>query len=222
MLNRRPWFLLLAALAAAAGCDISTNDTDTSKVNGSVHILAGTALGAAETVNGGIEIDPNAAVTVAKTVNGGIRLGAHATAESLNNVNGSITLDDGARVARGAESVNGSMILHDGAEVMGSLENVNGHIELTAAHVAGGIKTSDGNIVITGNSHVEHGILVQEHHELIHFGNDIPRIVIGPGATIEGELHFGRQVKLYVSDRAVIGPVVGATPIPFSGDAPPG
>ena len=222
MLNRCLWFALLAALAAVAGCDISTSDTDTSKVNGSVHILAGTALGVAETVNGGIEIDPTAAVTVAKTVNGGIRLGAHATAESLSNVNGSITLDDGARVAGGAESVNGSMILHSGAEVVGSLENVNGRIELTAAHVAGGIKTADGNIVITGNSHVEHGILVQQHHELIHFGDDNPRIVIGPGATIEGELHFERQVKLYVSDRAVIGPVVGATPIPFSGDAPPG
>ena len=222
MSNRRLWFAPLAALVALAGCDISTNDSDTSKVNGSVHILVGTALGTAETVNGGIEIDPNAAVTVAKTVNGGIRLGAHATAESLNNVNGSITLDDGARVSRGAESVNGSMILHSGAEVMGSLENVNGRIELTAAHVAGGIKTSDGNIAISGNSHVEHGILVQQHHELIHCGDDIPRIVIGPGATIEGELHFERPVKLYVSDRAVIGPVAGATAIPFSGDAPPG
>jgi cytoskeletal protein CcmA (bactofilin family) len=222
MLNQRLWFALLASLAAVAGCDISTNGTDSNKVNGSVHILAGTVPGVAETVNGSIEIDPNAAVTAAKTVNGGIRLGAHATAESLDNVNGNITLDDGARVAGRAESVNGAMTLRSGAEVMGSLENVNGRIELTAAHVAGGIKTADGNIVINGNSHVEHGILVQQHHELIHFGDDTPRIVIGPGSTVEGELHFERQVKLYVSDRAVVGAVVGATPIPFSGDAPTG
>jgi hypothetical protein len=49
----------------------------------------------------------------------------------------------------------------------------------------------------------------------------VPRIVIGPGATIEGELRFERVVQLYVSDRATIGPVVGATAIRFSGDAPP-
>jgi len=34
-------------------------------------------------------------------------------------------------------------------------------------------------------------------------------------------MHFHREVKLYVSDRATIGAVSGATPIPFSGDEPP-
>jgi len=50
---------------------------------------------------------------------------------------------------------------------------------------------------------------------------DSPRIVIGPGATVQGDLRFERTVRLFVSDKATIGPVTGATPIPFSGDIPP-
>ncbi len=38
---------------------------------------------------------------------------------------------------------------------------------------------------------------------------------------IQGELRFEREVKLYVSDKAIIGPVTGATPISFSGDTAP-
>ena len=36
-----------------------------------------------------------------------------------------------------------------------------------------------------------------------------------------GELRFERPVKLFVSDKATIGTVTGATPIPFSGESPP-
>jgi hypothetical protein len=212
---------LLAVVAAVAGC--GENGDESNKVNGSVHIVAGKAAGVAETVNGGIKIDPNAVVTTAKTVNGGIDLGAHATADSLTTVNGGITLHDGARVAQGVESVNGSLILHSGADVAGTLQNINGKIELSDAHAGGGIKTVNGSISITGNSRVERGILVQQpSSDWFHFGNRVPRIVIGPGAAVLGELHFEREVKLYVSDRASIGPVVGATAIPFSGDVPSG
>jgi len=49
----------------------------------------------------------------------------------------------------------------------------------------------------------------------------VPRIVIGPGATVQGDLRFERTVQLYVSDKATIGTVTGATAIAFSGDAPP-
>jgi hypothetical protein len=215
-------FALLATLAVLSGCDESTNGDASSKVNGSVHIMAGKAAGIADTVNGSIEIDANAAVTAAKTVNGGIRLGANASADSLTTVNGSITLDAGAKVAGPVETVNGGVILRDGADIAGPLENVNGKISLTASHVAGGIKTVNGSIDITGNSRVEHGLLVQKpSSEFFHFGNDVPRIVIGPGSTVDGDLRFERQVQLYVSDRATIGPVIGATAISFSGDAPP-
>jgi hypothetical protein len=214
-------FALIGVLVVISGC--SGDDSNASqKVNGTVHVAAGTAAAAAETVNGNIEIADDGAVTVANTVNGSVRLGAHATANALNTVNGNITVGAGAHVVQGAESVNGGVTLRDGAEVLGAVGNVNGKIELTAAHVAGGIKTVNGSISIFGASHVEGGILVHKSTgELIHFGNDVPRIEIGPGAVVQGDLRFERAVKLYVSDRATIGPVTGATPIPFTGNTPP-
>jgi hypothetical protein len=99
---------------------------------------------------------------------------------------------------------------------------VNGKIILAGAHVGGGIKTVNGSMSITGPSHVEGGILVKKSSgELFQVVRDVPRIVIGPGATVLGELRFEREVKLFVSDKASIGTVTGATPIPFSGETPP-
>jgi cytoskeletal protein CcmA (bactofilin family) len=218
--------VLAAAIAAAFGslcaCGGPGGD-ESSRVNGSVHIRAGKAANVAETVNGAVDIDPNATVTGAKTVNGGIHLGAGAAATSLNTVNGGITLDAGSHVAGAVETVNGSLTLHSGATIGGSLENVNGKIELDAAQVAGGIKTIYGSIDIEGPSRVEHGIWVEKPSGFsIHLGSEVPRIVIGSGATIEGELRFDHPVHLYVSDRATIGQVVGATATAFSGDSPLG
>jgi cytoskeletal protein CcmA (bactofilin family) len=213
--------LLTAAILAFCGCDGSSNSSD--RVNGEVHVPAGRGAGAAETVNGSIHIDPDAAVTTAKTVNGGVTLGSHATADSLATVNGNITIDGGSRVSGGVDSVNGDIAVGNGALVSGSLENVNGVIRLSAAHVDGGIATVNGDIDIRGDSRVERGIHVRkpESSGLIRFGNDVPRIIIGPGATVVGELRFEREVKLYLSDRATVGNVIGATAIPFTGDDPP-
>jgi DUF4097 and DUF4098 domain-containing protein YvlB len=211
----------LAIVLAAAGCDISIDgDSDSAtKVNGSVHIPAGKPAGEARTVNGSIHIDDNAAVTTASTVNGSIHLGAHATAESLKTVNGSVTLDTGAHVTESAGSVNGDLTLADDAEVSGHLGNVNGKIGLTAARVAGGIKTVSGNISILGDSRVEGGITVDKPSGIMFNSHD-PVVIIGPGATVKGDLRFERKVKLYVSDKAVIGNVIGATPVPFTGNTP--
>jgi hypothetical protein len=220
--RRVPTFALICAAVILGGCEHSDSADGSQKVNGSVHIAAGKAPAPADTVNGAIDIDDNATVTGANTVNGSVRLGAHSTAELVNTVNGAITLGAGARVQKAAETVNGTLTLQDGAEVLGPLANVNGKIELSGAHVGGGIKTVNGSMNILGNSHVEGGILVgKTGFSLIHFGNEVPRIVIGPGATVQGNLRFERPVQLYVSDRATIGPVTGATPIPFSGDTPP-
>jgi len=212
---------VIVVLAMMSGCGYS-DDNASQKINGSIHVLAGKPGDAVATVNGEIKVDDNAAVTTAATVNGAVHLGAHATAVSLKTVNGSITLDAGAHVAADTTSVNGALALRDGSEVSGRLSNVNGEIELDTAHVAGGIKTVNGSISINGNSRVEGGILVEKpSNGFFHAGNDTPRIVIGPGAVVQGELRFEREVKLYVSDKASIGPVSGATPIQYSGDKPP-
>jgi DUF4097 and DUF4098 domain-containing protein YvlB len=201
----------------------ASGESGTHTVNGSIHVPAGQPSGDIDTVNGSIHVDDNAAITVASTVNGSIGIGAHATARSLNTVNGGITVEDGAHVSSGMAAVNGTLTLKSGADVGGALSNVNGDIVLQAAHVAGGIKTVSGDINVGSNSHVEGGILVQRQTgSWFHFGNNKPKIVIGPGAVVQGNLRFEREVSLYVSDTANIGPVSGATPIKFSGPNPPG
>jgi hypothetical protein len=211
--------LVMLALSACGG---SSDGDESNKINGSIHVPAGRPPAAVATVNGSIHIDDNAAVTSATTVNGSVHLGDHTTATSLSSVNGSIVLGTGAHVSGSASSVNGELTLGDGAEVSGPLSNVNGKISLTAAHVGGGIKTVNGSMNITGASRVEGGILVEKPSgELLQIVRDVPRIVIGPGTTVQGELRFERTVRLFVSDKATIGTVTGATPIPFSGETPP-
>jgi hypothetical protein len=211
----------LAVLAALSGCGESNDGDESTKVNGSIHVPAGKQLGAVATVNGSIHVDDNATITTARTVNGSVHLGDHASATSLESVNGSIALGAGAHVSGSASSVNGELTLGDGAELSGSLSNVNGKITLTAAHVGGGIQTVNGSMNINGASIVKGGILVQKSSsellQLVH----VPRIVIGPGATVLGDLRFERTVQLFVSDKATIGTVTGATPISFTGDTPP-
>lgn len=222
-MNTANAYRILAAVAVIfvlSGCDISVDGDGSTKVNGSVHVEAGKAAEEAHTVNGSIHVDDNAAVTSAGTVNGSVRLGAHATATSAKTVNGAISLGEGAHVSGSASSVNGDLTLASGAEVSGSLTNVNGKINLNSAHVAGGIKTVSGDIHILGASHVEGGILVEKPNSIL-FNSEDPVIVIGPGAVVQGDLRFERKVKLYVSDKATIGTVTGATPIAFSGDNPP-
>ena len=102
------------------------------------------------------------------------------------------------------------------------MEKVNGDIELQSAHVAGGIRTVNANISVLGSSRVEGGSLVKHNSgDLGNSGSHVPRIVIGPGATVSGEMRFERPVKLLVSERATIGPVVGATVERYSGDEAP-
>jgi DUF4097 and DUF4098 domain-containing protein YvlB len=210
----------VAVIFALSGCDISVDGDGSTKVNGSVHIPAGKAADDARTVNGSIHVDDNATVTSATTVNGSVRLGAHATATSAKTVNGAISLGQDAHVSGSVGTVNGDLTLANGADVSGALANVNGKIALNSAHVADGIRTVNGDVSITGTSHVEGGLLVEKPNGIL-FNSEAPVIVIGPGAVVQGDLRFERKVKLYVSDKATIGTVTGATPMSFSGDNPP-
>jgi len=218
---------LVAAAATVAGCgegvngDVTATEAGAHTVNGSIHVPAGLHSGPLHTVNGSIHIDDNATVATATTVNGSIGLGAHATADSLKTVNGGVTLADGARVTEAVTTVNGAIKLSSGADVGGHVRNVNGSIVLTDAHVRGGLRTVAGNIDVVSGSRVEGGILVEKSSGWFNMNPRKPRIVIGPGAVVQGELRFERDVQLYVSDTATVGPITGATPIRFSGDNPP-
>jgi DUF4097 and DUF4098 domain-containing protein YvlB len=212
--------LLTILLAGCDNGDVVVGHGESSTINGSVHVPAGEHAGAIGTVNGSVDVAERAAVGSVHAVNGGIDIAAHASAESVSAVNGGVTLGEAAHVTGAVTTVNGGISLDSGAEVGGAVNNVNGSITLSSAHVAGGLRTVSGDIDITGGSHVEGGILVQKGG---WFATEVrrPRIVIGPGAVVRGELHFERAVQLYVSDKASVGPISGATPIPFSGDKPP-
>jgi hypothetical protein len=215
----------VALAAGAAGCDVGGGDVTAgangaSTVNGSVHVPAGLHSGKVDTVNGSIRIDENATVASASTVNGSISLGAHATADSLDTVNGSIRLDSGAHVLRAVSTVNGGLTLASAAEVGGQLRNVNGSIALRDAHVAQGLRTVNGNIDVRG-SHIEGGIVVERSSGWFTWSFGLPRVVIGPGSVVQGDMRFERRVHLFVSDQATVGAVIGATAQRFAGDSAP-
>ncbi|HET7359787.1 MAG TPA: hypothetical protein VFJ04_06535 [Rhodanobacteraceae bacterium] len=220
MTRMLPAMFLGTLLAVAVAMPAAASDTD--KVNGDIHVASGQTVGDVSTVNGDIRIDSGATVDEAETVNGAIALADKASARSLETVNGSVSLGSGARVARTVEAVNGGITLERGADVAGKASNVNGSIRLDGAHVGGGLETVAGDIEVGANSRVEGGILVDKpNNGWFHFGTSrTPRIVIGPGAVVQGTLEFRRDVDLYVSDRATIGAVKGATVHKFSGDQP--
>ncbi len=227
---RKYSLMILGALfAVSAGCDSAVNGDVTatreggSTVNGSVRVPAGQTTGALNSVNGSIAIGEGATAGAAHAVNGAIEVGAHATVESVGTVNGSITLGDSSRVKGDAKTVNGEIELKNSAEVSGAVQSVAGSISLTDARVGDGLHTVAGSIDVMGASHVVGGILVEKNGGALFnsTSSSKPRVVIGPGAVVEGTLRFEREVRLYVSDKATVGPVEGATPTLFSGDKPP-
>jgi len=216
----RPALTLMLALAFAVPA--LADDGDVDKVNGSIQVADGTSAGKLSTVNGGIHVGMHSHARSAETVNGGIDVGDGATLDSLETVNGGLHLGSGVKIAKGVTAVNGSITAGNAADISGKVENVNGGIKLDAAHVGGGIQTVNGDITVGANSHVEGGIFIDENHSLFSWGTSRkPRVVIGPHAVVQGKLTFKRDVELYVSDSATIGPVEGATPQKFSGDQPP-
>jgi DUF4097 and DUF4098 domain-containing protein YvlB len=214
------YVFVLAPVFASVGCIPHEGGE---RINGAVSVAAGQPAANASTVNGAVHIAADAVVKEASTVNGSITLGDRAMADSASTVNGSIQVGAGARVGGDVSTVNGAITLQKGVDVKGGLENVNGQITLDAARVGGGIETVQGDVTVGADSRVDGGITVEKSTGIsLSFSDKVPVIVVGPGASVRGPLRFEREVKLYVSDRATIGAVTGATPIPFAGDKPPG
>jgi DUF4097 and DUF4098 domain-containing protein YvlB len=196
--------------------------SDYRKVNGSVTVEAGQTVPSASTVNGSIRIGERAKVGEVDTVNGSIRLGVGATAGSLDTVNGSVDIDADARVEGDVETVNGKVLVNSGAVVAGNLENVNGTIEIGKAQIKGRIETITADLTLGADARVDGGILYRKPRMNWNAKQRVPRVVIGPGAAVGGSLIFEREVVLYVSETAKIGPVTGAKPLRFTGATPPG
>lgn len=213
--------LLLAGLALLCASSAYAHQ-DIDKLNGSIHIASGEQAGNLSTVNGSINLADGASAASIRTVNGAIRADDKISAESMRTVNGSIHLGENGRVSGNVSTVNGSISLDKGCDIGGHLSNVNGRIEIDAAHVAGGLETTAGDIDIGANARIEGGIIVNRAHSG-WFGNGSnrkPRVVIGPGAVVKGTLDFQQPVDLFVSDRASVGTIKGAQAQSFSGDRP--
>ena len=219
----------LATVTALTAIALSTAalaaDEPIYSVMGSINIEPGRHAGSISNVNGSIHIGADAVVGSVTTVNGSLTADAHATCAMMVTVNGSIHVGSGAHVTGTVSTVNGSIALDSGADVAGSVASVNGTIRTAAAHVGGGISTVNGNLDIGADSRIEGGLHMLPNNggwfSFFSFWQSTPHVVIGPGANVSGTLLFEQEVKLYVSDRATIGPVKGAAVIKFSGPRPP-
>jgi DUF4097 and DUF4098 domain-containing protein YvlB len=211
--------LCLALAAPAAFAQVR----DIEKVNGSITAEAGQRFGQLETVNGSIHVEAGAQTASAETVNGAIRVEQNARTGSLETVNGSIRVEAGVEMGGSVTTVNGSIFVDRGGRVGGGVETVNGAIGLVDTDVAGGIETVNGNVTVGIGSHVRGGL----HYEkpsvqwLSISKRRPPRVVIGPGARVDGPLVFEREVELYVHASAHTGPISGATAIRYSTPQPP-
>jgi cytoskeletal protein CcmA (bactofilin family) len=153
-------------------------------------------------------------------VNGGIHIEPRGSATSIDAINGGIQVQ-GGQVKGAIHTVNGGLDIRNGAEVSGDVANVNGGIHVVDSHVLGSIHTANGDVNLGPNAHIDGDVIIEQDNSS-HFGDYCPpEVVVGPGSSVKGKLHFERKVRLYVSDRATIGPVDGAQPVKFSGDRPP-
>jgi DUF4097 and DUF4098 domain-containing protein YvlB len=198
-----------------------------SSVNGSVTVGANAVVtGGVNTVNGSVRIDDGAKIENASTVNGGVRLGDNVEADDLSTVNGTIKVGESGSIDGEIETVNGRISVGNGSEVTGSVGNINGQIELSGASVGGDVSTVAGDISVVDGSVVKGDIIVEKPSSW-GWGKSKkrkPRIVIGPGSTVEGVIDVEREVDLYISETASVGGVKGEMSmddaVRFSGDKP--
>ncbi|MDJ0712408.1 MAG: hypothetical protein QNJ14_18625 [Woeseiaceae bacterium] len=196
-------------------------------VNGSISVGADAVVtGNLKTVNGTIRVDAGAQIQKASTVNGGLRISENVRSENLSTVNGSVKVGAGASVDGDVSAVNGRITLERGASTADGVANVNGQIELSGATVGGNIETVNGDIELADQSIVRGDIRVEKPGGW-GWGKEKrrkPRIVIGPGSRVEGDIDVERKVELYISDTAEVGGVTGEMSMDdaerFSGERP--
>jgi acetyltransferase-like isoleucine patch superfamily enzyme len=150
-------------------------------------------------------------VQSAKTVNGSISLGDNGRASLLETVNGHVTIASRAVVSGDAMTVNGRVRVGEDASVQGTAKTVNGELRLAPRAKVGHLSTVLGDITLQDNARVERGILVSRPKGTnSNWPDSPPKITIGPGAEVNGELIFEHPVKLRVHSTAKIGTVKGA------------
>ena len=88
------------------------------------------------------------------------------------------------------------------------------------------MSTVNGDVEITGLSVVKGDVIVEKPGgwRWSKNNNRKPRVVIGPGATVEGMIALKREVDLFISESAKVGGVTGVISmddaVRFSGESP--
>lgn len=218
-------FRTVLAIALTLGVVGAYANEDISHVNGSITATTGQHYGDLSTVNGSIRVEQGAQAGELDTVNGSVTLGEKVQITSVNTVNGSIKAGRHTKIKGDANTVNGSVRLGFNSSVGGDVGTANGSILVQQTDVAGRVHTANGDITIGALSHVHGGIRVEKPTRTffgIHWGNKpkTPRIVIGPNATVDGELRFDREVELFVHTTAKIGKVIGSSPKAYTDTLP--
>lgn len=232
---------LLAVAVCGAALSFSANAQSISKVNGNINVAAGQSVEDISIVNGTVSVAENATVRdeisvvngqisvksgskvgEISAVNGDVDLGDKVSTGELTTVNGGITLGRGVRASNDVTSVNGDILANAGTAISGDVMSVNGAIGLIATQVTGSVEGLNGNLTVGSHSSV--GAVRYKKSKGISIGfreRRIPLVIIGPNATVRGDLVFEREVKLYVHSSAKVGKITGATAIPYSGTQAP-
>ena len=207
--------------------EAGSDSSGATSVNGSITIGADAVVtGGVRTVNGSIKVGSGASIKDAETVNGSVKIASNVESESLMTVNGAVTVGKASTVDGDIETVNGGVSVDTGAKIARSVSNVNGKIELSGAEVGGDVGTVTGNVDVVDGTVVKGDLIVDKPNSW-GWGNNKnrkPRIVIGPGSTIEGVIKLEHEVELYVSTTASVGGVTGVMSmddaVRFSGKKP--
>ncbi len=204
-----------------------TESSGASSVNGSISVGENAVVtGDVSTVNGSIRVDSGASIEDASTVNGGVELANDVDADDLATVNGDVKVGESSSISGGIEAVNGRITVEKGATVADDVENVNGRIDLAGATIGGDVSTVNGPVNVVEGSVVKGDLIIEKPSM---WGNSRdkkrkPRIVIGPGSTVEGVIKLEREVELFISETAKVGGVEGVMSmddaVRFSGDKP--
>ena len=207
--------------------EAGSESSGATSVNGSITVGADAVVtGDVQTVNGSIKVGSGASIEDAETVNGSVKIADNVESESLTTVNGAVTVGESSTVDGEIEAVNGGISVDKGSKIAKSVSNVNGKIELSGAEVGGDVGTVTGNVDVIDGTVVK-GDLIVDKPSNWGWGdkkNRKPRIVVGPGSTIEGIIKLEHEVELYVSTTASVGGVSGVMSmddaVRFSGKTP--
>lgn len=231
-----PMAAMLTALAAGAPAqgfnmnksfevEAGSESNGHSTLNGSISVGHDAVVnGGLETVNGAIRIDDNARIENAETVNGSVRVASGVNAKDLSSVNGSVTIGENSTIDGEVSVVNGKISLASGSSVNLDVSNVNGAIDISGAGIGGDLSTVNGDVTLE-NATLQGDLVVEKSRSRgIDFGRRKPRIVIGPGARVVGNIRLEREVDLYISETAEVGGVTGVMSmdeaVRFSGRRP--